>query len=543
MSAMHGLTALAFLALARLPQILVAGAAQELNCCFVPVGQPAVLACDVTQGEVISDVPFAYYGDIPVEDRVCGADLARHKSCGVDVQKHLLQKCHLQQTCEVDWSEFSAQCPGNHELVMRWTCKAGASTSTRATEHKELLGPLFARGSILADARGERVRLQGVNWPGAHISHVPSGLDRAPLASIATRIREQGFNVVRLTWDVNTVLTNPTVANRRVAANPQLLGKRALDVMDAVIEALQIAGVAVWLDNHMLDTDWCCTETDCNAFWFNANHSMTDWIEAWRVVARRSRQFKAVVAAGLKNEIRRVTTGKSWGSGPFCDASFFQPGLGNEPVGAQWATGPKHLQWRAAAEHAGFVVLEENPDLLISLSGLDYSFDLREVGEKPPSLPKDKVVFEAHSYSWQHFAVVFDVRLPGSILARGASSILQSQCLALGAQCAGLSCTTEDDCEMRSGEGAGPMRGAAPLGGWYSMIRRYDPDLADFAKRSEQWWGYLVKQGIAPVVVTEFGMAHDFRSSPDVAQWWEKLSGYLTKASPFLLIGSCRLTR
>ena len=28
-----------------------------------------------------------------------------------------------------------------------------------------------------------------------------------------------------------------------------------------------------------------------------------------------------------------------------------------------------------------FVVLEENPDLLISLSGLDYSFDLREVGE------------------------------------------------------------------------------------------------------------------------------------------------------------------
>ena len=28
-----------------------------------------------------------------------------------------------------------------------------------------------------------------------------------------------------------------------------------------------------------------------------------------------------------------------------------------------------------------YVVLEENPDLLISLSGLDYSFDLREVGE------------------------------------------------------------------------------------------------------------------------------------------------------------------
>ncbi|OLQ09430.1 hypothetical protein AK812_SmicGene6958 [Symbiodinium microadriaticum] len=263
--------------------------------------------------------------------------------------------------------------------------------------------------------------------------------------------------------------------------------------------ALQTAGVAVWLDNHMLDTDWCCTETDCNAFWFNANHSMTDWIEAWRVVARRSRQFRAVVAAALKNswnEIRRVTTGKSWGSGPFCDA---------------------------------YVVLEENPDLLISLSGLDYSFDLRE----------DKVVFEAHSYSWQHFAVVFDV-LPGSILGRGifskmfdlkeedmgplpmiSNGLLLVFLFALGSRPRGQC----DDCEMRSGEGAGPR-----------MIRRYDPGLADFAQRSEQWWGYLVKQGIAPVVVTEFGMSHDFRSSslqsPDVAQWWEKLSGYLTKDGP-----------
>ncbi|OLQ09429.1 hypothetical protein AK812_SmicGene6959 [Symbiodinium microadriaticum] len=67
------------------------------------------------------------------------------------------------------------------------------------------------------------------------------------------RERARGFNVVRLTWDaawdimsnhqVNTVLTNPTVTSRRVAANPQLLGKRALDVMDAVIEAPPLAEI------------------------------------------------------------------------------------------------------------------------------------------------------------------------------------------------------------------------------------------------------------------------------------------------------------
>lgn len=52
---------------------------------------------------------------------------------------------------------------------------------------------------------GNPVRLHGVNWPGMHITHVPSGLDRTPLESLVLRIKSLGFNMVRLTWDVNTV--------------------------------------------------------------------------------------------------------------------------------------------------------------------------------------------------------------------------------------------------------------------------------------------------------------------------------------------------
>ena len=115
----------------------------------------------------------------------------------------------------------------------------------------------------------------------------------------------------------------------------------------------------------MLDTDWCCTETDCNGFWFNANHSMTNWIDAWRIVASHSRKFRAVVGAGLKNEIRRVVTGKSWGSGPFCDASFFEPGLGTAAVGAQWASGPQQFQWRAAAEQAAGLLLRNSIQVVV----------------------------------------------------------------------------------------------------------------------------------------------------------------------------------
>ena len=42
------------------------------------------------------------------------------------------------------------------------------------------------------------------------------------------------------------------VPKRLVAANPQFIGMSALQVMEEVIKALETAGVAVWLDNHML---------------------------------------------------------------------------------------------------------------------------------------------------------------------------------------------------------------------------------------------------------------------------------------------------
>lgn len=75
-----------------------------------------------------------------------------------------------------------------------------------------------------------------------------------------------------------------------------------------------------------LDTDWCCSDNDCNGFWFNEHHPEEDWLEAWRKVVKMSRPYKAVVGAGLKNEIRAMMTGKSWGSGAFCSADIFDKG-------------------------------------------------------------------------------------------------------------------------------------------------------------------------------------------------------------------------
>merc|ERR1712151_1265949 len=111
-----------------------------------------------------------------------------------------------------------------------------------------------------------------------------------------------GFNVVRLTFAAETVRFNPFIHHYSVAANPQLHGLRAMEVLDRVVAALGQEGIMVWLDNHMLDVDWCCNDYDCNGLWFNARHTADDWVAMWAALARRYSGNATVVAMGLKNE-------------------------------------------------------------------------------------------------------------------------------------------------------------------------------------------------------------------------------------------------
>ncbi|CAJ1396118.1 unnamed protein product [Effrenium voratum] len=504
-----------------------ASSSADLHCCFAPLNQPVVLACDQFSGDFISDVPFAFFGNVLPENRVCGADNVT--TGGVQIEGHLSTACTGKRVCTIQWSEFSSLCSSCSELLLRWVCHSD-SARHKSMSVSALRGPLRAQGNVLVNTLGQRVRLQGLNWPGMHITHVPFGLDRSPLLSIALRIRSLGFNVVRLTWDVNTVLSNPVVSTRLVAANPRLVGMRALEVMEEVFKALEQVGLAVWLDNHMLETDWCCSSNDCNGLWFNQDFSEEDWLEAWRTMARRSRPYPAVVGAGLKNEVRAVTTGLSWGQGAFCNASALDPRSPSElqnAVAPSWDSGPAQLQWLKAAERAGHAVLSENPSLVVSISGLDFATDLREAKNHLPNLPRDKFAFEGHSYSWQYFTRVDNVAIPGQLSGPFPAEEAKNRCKDLGTSCGGVTCTSEDSCELRSGQGSGPTRGATEARGQFSHVRRFEWDLSDFANRTDQWWGYLSKQGIAPVLVSEFGMATSWQADASASRWFEQLSKYI----------------
>ena len=181
---------------------------------------------------------------------------------------------------------------------------------------------------------GRAIRLTSVNWYGFDEKEfVAGGLDHAPLAAIVEQIKTIGVNSVRLPWANETLERNPEVPAYAVAANPELRGKHAMEVMDAVIAALAGAHLMVILDNHVSRADWCCSETDGNGLWYNAEYPEAKWLEDWARMARRYRDEPWVVGADLRNELRS---------------------------GAAWGGTDAKVDWHAAAERGGAAVLGAN---------------------------------------------------------------------------------------------------------------------------------------------------------------------------------------
>lgn len=253
--------------------------------------------------------------------------------------------------------------------------------------------PLHAGGYQILDAGGHVVRLTSVNWYGFDQKEfVAGGLDHAPLETIIGQIRAIGVNSVRLPWANETLERNPVVADYAVKANPRFRGKRALEVMDAMIAALGRARIMVILDNHVSRADWCCSETDGNGLWYNAEYPEEKWLADWQTIVRRYKNQRWVVGADLRNELRS---------------------------GAQWGGGDAALDWHAAAERGGNAVVEVNPALLIMVEGPQYSTDFTGFAKLPVVLKvAQRLVYSPHAYftkehvfqSYEELREVFDAR-------------------------------------------------------------------------------------------------------------------------------------
>lgn len=270
--------------------------------------------------------------------------------------------------------------------------------------------PLHTHGRYVVDSHGRRVKLAGVNWYGAEeLDRVPAGLQCQPVDAIAAHIAAAGYNLVRLPWATdNWVGRDHPVPPVAVAANPGLRARGARAVFDAVVDSLARHGLMVVLDNHTTRPDWCCSNVDGNALWWEGydpahpprwshmsrraktayfTRHQSRWLAAWRAIAARygphgAEPQPAVVGADLRNE-------------PRVDSLL--------DVQPEWrrARVPVWDNWPRAATRAGNAVLRADPRLLVVVEGVNYATDLRGVAAHPLRLARaHRLVFSAHDYSF-----------------------------------------------------------------------------------------------------------------------------------------------
>lgn len=236
--------------------------------------------------------------------------------------------------------------------------------------------PLHTSGSSIVDNNGDRVNLHAVNWYGAESTDfVVGGLQAASLQSIVQQIKSFGFNAVRLPWSNQLYEDNPVVGNYALIANPGMEGENALTILDQVVGALTNAGIMVILDNHNSDAEWCCSNTDGNALWYNTQYTETNWISDWQGIVTRYQSNPWVIGADLRNEPRGDAT---WG-------------------------GSSTTDWHAAAERGGNAVLSVNPNLLIIVGGVGGGQDLSGAATLPVQLNiTNQLVYSPHDYGFDY---------------------------------------------------------------------------------------------------------------------------------------------
>ena len=239
---------------------------------------------------------------------------------------------------------------------------------------QRIIPPLHTSGYQILDTADHPVRLTSVNWYGFDQKEfVAGGLDHAPLQAIIGQITAIGVNSVRFPWANETVEHNPIVADYAVKANPRFRGKHALEIMDAVIGALARAHIMVILDNHMSRADWCCSESDGNGLWYNAEYPESKWLADWETIVDRYKNQPWVVGADLRNELRS---------------------------GAQWGGSDPKLDWHAAAERGGNAVLGANAKLLVMVESPQYSTDFTGFDKLPVGLKvAHRLVYSPHAYA------------------------------------------------------------------------------------------------------------------------------------------------
>ena len=267
---------------------------------------------------------------------------------------------------------------------------------------------LHTAGSQIVDACGTPVRLQAVNWYGFDSNDfVAAGLHYWSYMTIVDRIKNLGFNALRIPFSNELVERNPVVSalgsichqdscvpvpgttntplsgsyllaaiSDTVKSNADLYGRDALHVLKQIVDYAGRQGLYVILDNHRSEAGWgpeenglWYTRTDCTGAPPYTCYSPQLWLNDWQTIGSLFATDPYVTGMDLRNEPHWVNPTVPGGPArwrPSSCAAYVQYAHWGSCGGVQ--DNPT-TDWPQAATQAGDELLGINPNWLIIVEG------------------------------------------------------------------------------------------------------------------------------------------------------------------------------
>jgi len=359
---------------------------------------------------------------------------------------------------------------------------AVSTTASAQTTNTVGSGYWHTKGNQVIDSGGNVVRIAGINWYGFETADaLAHGLWAQDYKTVLNNIKALGYNVIRVPFSNQMVESNPIPTNftsfaNGAAANTDLVGKTALQDLDAIVAYAGSIGLRIILDNHRSDAG---NSNEANGLWFTAAFPQSNWIADWQTMAMRYSAAKftfngnpTVIGMDLRNEPHLLANGAATGA---C-------WTGDSQSNGCPTSSPQN--WPVAAQLAGNAILAINPKLLIFVEGNDcyntvcgwQGGNLIGVATNPVILSvPNQLVYSPHEY--------------GPVLF------------------------------VQKWENASTTP-------------------ASLASIWNQYWGYISASGTAPLWIGEFGTGNGAADIQDTAagsegQWFQSLTSFI-KANPAL---------
>ena len=213
----------------------------------------------------------------------------------------------------------------------------------------------------VVDMNGNPVWMTGVNWFGYNVgSQIFDGAWSANVNECLDLIADHGFNLLRVPMSTQILLQwkngepdpiiklneykNPELTLEGVEGGTPMY---SFDIWNQVVKWCREKGIKIMMDIH------CATTNAAGhnyALWYDTNYSEKDWLDALAWFSDYYKDDDTVIAIDLKNEPH---------------------GKKDDGIFAKWDGSSDDNNWRYAAEKGAKACLDQNPNLLIMVEGIE----------------------------------------------------------------------------------------------------------------------------------------------------------------------------